>query len=97
MIAMERKADIDPQALIGRISDVVREYIDNEEDYSDDVQLAINPSDLSLEIADPDDDLPEFDYYPMMDLVRMSASEPGHWDPDSDAISDMAAEYILTK
>lgn len=97
MIAMERKVDLDPQALIGRISDVVREYIDNEEDYSDNVQLAINPSDLGLEIADPDDDLPELDYYPMMDLVRMSASEPGRWEPDTDAISDVASEYILTE
>lgn len=93
----ENEQQADSEELIKRITDLVNYYIDNEEEYSDDAQLAINPSDLSLEIADPDDNLPELDYYPVMDLVRGSASNPGHWEADPDAITEMAADYIFTK
>ena len=80
-----------------RIAALVREYIDNEEIYSDNVQLAINPSSLDLEIADADDDLPELDYYPMMDLVAADTANPGCWVPDVDAIAEVAAEYVTTR
>lgn len=83
--------------LTDRISALVREYIENEELYSDNVQLAINPSSLDLEIADPDDDLPELDYYPMMDLVAADTANPGQWVADVDAIAEVAAEYVTTR
>lgn len=79
-----------------RLTDLVEDYIAEEEAYSDDVQLQINTVNWDLEIADPENDLPNCDYYPMMDLVRMSASEPGKWEPDPDAISEVAAEYVFT-
>ncbi|MDE7411284.1 MAG: hypothetical protein K2M94_04515, partial [Paramuribaculum sp.] len=80
-----------------RLRLTVQEYIDNEDSFCDDVQLAINPSDLSLEIADPDDDLPNLDYYPMMDLISTSTVEPGKWIPDEDAINEVAAAYIIVR
>lgn len=83
--------------LTDRISALVREYIDNEELYSDNAQLAINPSSLDLEIADAEDDLPELDYYPMMDLVAADTANPGSWVVDEDAIADVAAEYVTTR
>ncbi|MCM1336929.1 MAG: hypothetical protein NC187_06935 [Candidatus Amulumruptor caecigallinarius] len=83
--------------LADRIAALVREYIENEELYSDNVQLAINPSSLDLEIADPDDDLPELDYYPMMDLVAADTANPGRWVADVDAIEEVAAEYVTTR
>ena len=64
---------------IQSLTNLVNEYIATEEAYSDDVQLQIDTTNLNMEIADPDNDLPNCDYYPMMDLVRMSVTNPGQW------------------
>lgn len=85
----------DFEAFVKAIEQTVKEFIAHEEDYSDDVQLQIRTSDLSLEIADPENDIPGCDYYPVMDLVMMSAAEPGKWEPDREAIESVAAEYIV--
>lgn len=82
---------------IEALRDIVKEYIADEEAYSDDVQLQIDTTTWQLEIADPENDLPNCDYYPMMDLVRMSTTDPGRWEPDEDAIADIAAEYVFTE
>lgn len=82
---------------IRNLTDLVREYIAGEASYSDDVQLQINTVTMEMEIADPENDLPDCDYYPMMELIRMSVSDPGCWEPDPDAISDVAAEYVFTE
>lgn len=79
-----------------RLREVVEEYISGEENYGDDVQLEINTSDWTMDIADPENDLPNCDYYPMMDLVKMSVSNPGKWEPDEGAIESVAAEYVFT-
>ena len=79
-----------------RILETVEEYIAGEEGYSDDVQLEINTTDWSMDIADPENDLPNCDYYPMMDLVKMSVENPGVWEPDEGAIESVAAEYVFT-
>lgn len=79
-----------------KLKETVEEYIAGEESYSDDVQLEINTVDWSMDIADPENDLPNCDYYPMMDLVKMSVSEPGKWEPDVEAIESVAAEYVFT-
>lgn len=81
---------------IKRLRDTVEEYIAGEESYSDDVQLEINTTDWSMDIADPENDLPDCDYYPMMDLVKMSVGEEGKWEPDEEAIESVAAEYVFT-
>ena len=39
-------------------------------------------------------DVRGMDYYDAMDLVKMSATEPGKWEPDMDAIKSVAAEYF---
>lgn len=87
---------MDTKLFIDRLTSLVNDYIAHDEAYSDDVQLEINTTDWSLDIADPDNDLPNCDYYPMMDLVRMSTSQPGKWEADADAIADVAAEYVFT-
>lgn len=79
-----------------KIRNIVEEYIEAEESYSDNVQLEINTTDWSMDIADPDNDLPNCDYYPILDLVKMSVSHPGKWEPDEAAIESIAAEYIFT-
>ncbi len=78
-----------------RLRDIIQEYIDHEDSYCDDVQLSIDPSNLSLSIADPEDDLPNLDYYPMMELISTSTSEPGKWLPDEDAINEVISSYII--
>ena len=79
-----------------RLTELVEDYIAEEEAYSDDVQLQIDTTTFDMEIADPENDLPNCDYYPMMDLVRMSTENVGAWEPDPDAISEVAAEYVFT-
>lgn len=79
-----------------RLRETVEEYIAGEESYSDDVQLEINTTDWSMDIADPENDLPNCDYYPIMDLVKMSVTEPGKWEPDDSAIESISAEYVFT-
>ena len=81
---------------IKRLRATVEEFIEGEESYSDDVQLEINTTDWSMDIADPENDLPNCDYYPIMDLVKMSLSEEGKWLPDDEAIESVAAEYVFT-
>ena len=81
---------------IKSLQSVVKEYIADEEAYSDDVQLRINTTNWQIDIADPEDDLPNCDYYPIMDLVSMSTTDPGQWEPDEDAIAEVAAEYVFT-
>ncbi|MDE5882106.1 MAG: hypothetical protein K2H60_10285 [Muribaculaceae bacterium] len=82
---------------IKSLTDLVNEYIAADEAYSDDVQLEINTTTWEMDIADPENDLPNCDYYPMMDLVKMSTDNPGEWEPDHEAISDVAAEYLFTE
>ena len=79
-----------------RVREIVEEYIDGEEEYSDNVQLEINTTDWSMDIADPENDLPNCDYYPILDLVKMSVANPGKWEPDESAIESIAAEYVFT-
>ena len=81
---------------VNRLKEAVEEYIDGEESYSDNVQLEINTTDWSVDIADPENDLPNCDYYPMMDLVKMSVTKEGGWEPDIEAIESVAAEYVFT-
>lgn len=87
---------MDTKEFIKRLTALMEDYIADEESYSDDVQVEINTVNWEMEIADPENDLPDCDYYPAMDLVRMSASEPGAWEPDPDAIAEVAAEYVFT-
>lgn len=81
---------------IKALTEIVTDYIDGEESYGDDAQLQINTTTWEMEVADPENDLPNCDYYPMMDLVKMSVENPGEWEPDADAIADVAAEYVFT-
>lgn len=81
---------------IARLTGLVRDYIEEEEAYSDDVQVQINTLTWEMEIADPENDLPDCDYYPVMDLIKMSAEVPGKWDPDTEVIESVAAEYVFT-
>lgn len=83
------------EELTKKITEAVEEYIADEEAYSDNVQLQINTLTWDVEIADPENDLPDCDYYPVMDLISMSVDNPGTWIADADAIESVAEEYSL--
>lgn len=87
---------MDTKKFINSITEIVKDYIAGEESYSDDVQLEINTVTWEMDISDPENDLPNCDYYPIMDLVKMSSTEPGKWEPDTEAIESVAAEYVFT-
>lgn len=87
---------MDNKTFVKALREVVKEYIADEEAYSDDVQLRIDTTNWQMDIADPEDDLPNCDYYPMMELVKMSTADPGRWEPDEEAIEGVAAEYVFT-
>ena len=87
---------MDTRTFIKRVTEIVEEYIAGEEGYSDDVQLEINTMTWEMDIADPENDLPGCDYYPIMDLVKMNVHTAGKWEPDAEAIESVAAEYVFT-
>lgn len=84
---------MDKQKFMENLTNIVKEYIADEEAYCDNAQLQVTISSWELEIADPDSDMPGCDYWPMMDIIRMSTVEPGKWEPDYDALSEIAEEY----
>ena len=85
------------EELVEAIRNVVEEYIESEQQYSDDVQLQIDRTSFEPAIADPEQDLPECDYYPMMELISMSTEEEGRWLPDEEAIESVVDEYVITE
>lgn len=89
-----KETEMTVENLTHRIRETVEKYISQEECYGDDTQLRIDTTTLDIDLADPEDDLPECDYYPVMDLVRGSDTEPGKWIPDMDAIQEIVTEYL---
>ena len=67
-----KETEMTVENLTHRIRETVEKYISQEECYGDDTQLRIDTTTLDIDLADPEDDLPECDYYPVMDLVRGS-------------------------
>lgn len=76
------------------IISAVNEYLENEEAYSDDVQLEINTANLQADLADPEQDLPEYDYYPVMDLVCTASDDSGRWIVDEEAVDSVVSDYL---
>lgn len=77
----------------GLLENVISEYIDNEEAYNDNAQLTINTDTLELGLVDDDEDIDDkLNQYPVMDLIKMDAD--GNWQPDKDAIAELAEDYI---
>lgn len=70
----------------------VEEFASHDEAFGDAPQLRIDPRTKYLEIIeDPDENLPEYDYYDLADLIQMKPD--GSWIPDPDALAEIAGEY----
>lgn len=81
-----------------KIISFLDEYLDAPEAWSDNPMLEIDPADPShLRLCDENDGVdPEnstLDYWDVMDLLRMSVSNPGQWEIDPEAVDDMAGSY----
>lgn len=75
-----------------RIYTLVEEFAEDEECFGDAAQLRINPQTLeTVIIDDPDEDLPDFDYYMLGDLVEPHVD--GSFRPDSDAVAEVVGNY----
>lgn len=77
------------------IKKIVVEFLNQEESYGDDPQLKLNPATGEMTIVDDDDNEEGFDYWPIMDLVAMSETEPGKWQPDDEAIAAVIEDYTV--
>lgn len=84
--------DVGPLTM--KIYAAVCRYLSDPE-LTDTVQLQIDSNDLSVEIADPQQDLPNCDYYPISELIRETEEGSGLYLPDDEAISNLAAQYFI--
>lgn len=76
------------------VTRAVAYFLEAEEEFSDNAQLAVDTAEMTAGIVDPDEDKPGFDYFPVMDLVMMDPADPGQWIPDEEAIESVVAEYF---
>lgn len=78
------------------IMDILNEYLEAPEAWSDNVQIEVETASKKLRLTD-DEDIDEasekYDYWPVMDFISMSVDSPGAWEIDTDAVSEMASEY----
>lgn len=79
------------------IIDAVKEYLEGEEGYGDNVMVEIDPVAKTAELNDTAD-VEGFDsdngkvYVPVMDLIKMSVDNPGEWIVDTDAVDSIIDE-----
>ena len=79
-----------------KICSLLEEYLEAPEAWSDNVMIEIVPGSLECALYDGDEadtESSEKDYWPVMDLLRMSVDNPGEWLPDPEALSELLAAY----
>ncbi len=79
------------------VTAAVESYLEAEEEYGDAAVIEINPETLAVSLLRErpqiEDQSEEQDYVDVMDLVKMDASNPGSWIPDTEAINGLAMEF----
>lgn len=79
-----------------KVIKLLEEYLDAPEAWGDNVMIEVNPANHEVRLNDDEDvdpDASDLDYWPVMDLLQMSVSEPGQWDIDADAVDELVASY----
>ena len=79
-----------------KVIKLLEEYLDAPEAGGDNVMIEVNPADREVRLNDDEDvdpDASDLDYWPVMDLLQMSVSDPGQWDIDTDAVDELVAAY----
>lgn len=79
--------------LNNKITEAILDFIADDVTFGDNFIIAVDRAAQTVELIDADetdtDDDPR-DLYQAMDLVRMSATEPGTWEPDPEAIAEIS-------
>ncbi|MCM1483866.1 MAG: hypothetical protein NC043_05985 [Muribaculaceae bacterium] len=76
------------------LESAIREFIADDVTFGDNYVVAVDREAGTAVLIDADaagdalDDDPR-DIYPAMDLVRMSETNPGQWEPDPDAMAEV--------
>ncbi|MDO4335607.1 MAG: hypothetical protein Q4C37_07260 [Bacteroidales bacterium] len=79
-----------------KVIKLLEEYLDAPEAWGDNVMIEVNPANREVRLNDDEDvdpDASDLDYWPVMDLLQMSVSDPGQWDIDTDAVDELVASY----
>lgn len=79
-----------------KVIKLLEEYLDAPEAWGDNVMIEVNPANREVRLNDDEDvdpDASDLDYWPVMDLLQMSVSDPGQWDIDADAVDELVASY----
>lgn len=79
-----------------KIMDILNEYLEAPEAWSDNVMIEVDPGTLDCRLFDGEDtdlESSDKDYWEVMDLLSMSVSNPGEWEIDPAAVEEMASEY----
>lgn len=77
------------------IWDKVQEYINDYEDYDDDVVLAINDKNYEVVIDSAKNLSDDYVQYDLSELIRHD--EQGFIEPDCDAINELANKYFFVR
>ena len=89
------KSRIDSNQVSGLAKDIydaVVYYIMHFQDFEGNVQLQINDEDYSVALADPEQDLPNCDYF---EVNKLLIDSPEGLSPDDEAIATLAAGYYV--
>lgn len=79
-----------------KVIKLLEEYLDAPEAWGDNVMIEVNPANQEVRLNDDEDvdpDASDLDYWPVMDLLQMSVSDPGQLDIDADAVDELVASY----
>lgn len=90
----KRSMSKDVGPLTMRIYAAVCRYL-SDPHLTENVQIQIDKTDLSVEIADPEQDLPNCDYYPVSELITETDKGSALFLPDDNAISNLTAQYFI--
>lgn len=83
---------MDTKEIQKRIEAAVADYVECDQAWGDAPMLEINPETFEMDIVDEESD-DSFHYVDMMELLRMSVTTPGAWEPDPEAIETLALSY----
>lgn len=75
---------------------LLEEYLEAPEAWADNVMIEVNPDGSAARLNDDEDvdlDNSPLDYWPVMDLLRMSVVNPGEWEIDRDAVEELLSAY----
>ena len=78
------------------VEKLIKEYLEAPEAWSDNVMIEVDPVSKDVRLNDDEEadiENSDMDFWPVMDLLRMSVETPGAWEIDPDAIAELITSY----